>query len=115
MRNLHEEILSMQHKSNLVDFAVIRDRLIDLLNKYIPLKDSHFDNEICLGVEKFQQRFFEAYLGNFFLDKNLVIESQDYGPDFIIDGIGIECIAVTNGESENLDSVPKMHINNIVI
>jgi hypothetical protein len=51
------------------------------------------------------------YVGNVLLEKKLTIQSQNEGPDFIIDDMTyIECVAPTKGDPNKSDSVPEMFV-----
>lgn len=85
-----------------------KKRFDNLWFKYKPYADYHFLSEIKTS---FHQRSWEMYVGNVLLEKKLIIQSQDEGPDFVIDNIAyIECVAPTKGDPSKLDSVPEMFV-----
>jgi hypothetical protein len=83
-------------------------RFDKLWEKYQPYADSHFLTQLKTN---FHQRTWEMYIGNVFLGKKLKMQSQNEGPDFVIDEIAyIECVAPTKGDSTKADSVPEMFV-----
>lgn len=83
-----------------------RDKFDNLWKNYQIYADSHFLTQIRTN---FHQRSWEMYVGNVFLKKCLKIQSQNEGPDFIIDKIAyIECVAPTKGDPAKPDSVPEI-------
>ncbi len=85
-----------------------REKFDKLWGKYRPYADRHFLNQIKIN---FHQRSWEMYVGNVFLEKKLTIQSQNEGPDFVIDNIAyIECVAPTKGDPTKPDSVPEMFV-----
>ncbi len=89
-------------------FKERRERFDKLWVKYKPYADRHFLNQIRTN---FHQRSWEMYVGNVFLKNGLTIQSQNEGPDFIINKIAyIECVAPTKGDPAKPDSVPEMFI-----
>lgn len=79
-----------------------------LWEKYKPYADRHFLDQIRTN---FHQRSWEMYIGNVLLEKKLTIQSQNEGPDFVIDNIAyIECVAPTKGDPDKPDSVPEMFV-----
>jgi len=88
-----------------------KEKFEKLWRNFKPYADSHFLAEIKMN---FHQRSWEMYLGNVLLEKKFSIESQDEGPDFIINGnIYIECIAPTKGDPDKPNSVPQMFVAGI--
>jgi hypothetical protein len=86
-----------------------RKRFDELWTKYKPYADRHFLYEIRTN---FHQRSWEMYVGNVLLEKKLTIESQNEGPDFVIDKTAyIECVAPTKGVPTKPDSVPEMFVS----
>lgn len=85
-----------------------REKFDKLWAKYQPYADMHFLSQIRIN---FHQRSWEMYIGNVLLENNFEIQSQNEGPDFIIDKIAyIECVAPTKGDPKKPDSVPEMFI-----
>ena len=51
------------------------------------------------------------YVGNVFLENGLIMQSNNEGPDFVIDKIAyVECVAPTKGDPNKPDSVPEMFV-----
>lgn len=87
-------------------FKERKDKFDKLWGKYQPYADSHFLTQLKTN---FHQRTWEMYVGNVLLEKKLKIQSQNEGPDFVIDETAyIECVAPTKGDSTKADSVPEM-------
>ncbi|MDD4358300.1 MAG: hypothetical protein PHY30_00615 [Candidatus Pacebacteria bacterium] len=85
-----------------------REKFDKLWKKYKPYADRHFLNQIRTS---FHQRSWEMYVGNVLLEKKLIIQSQNEGPDFVIDNVAyIECVAPTKGDPAKPDSVPEMFV-----
>lgn len=85
-----------------------REKFDKLWEKYKTFADSHFLTQIKTN---FHQRSWEMYIGNVLLEKKITIQSQNEGPDFIINNIAyIECVAPTKGEPTKPDSTPKMFV-----
>jgi hypothetical protein len=85
-----------------------REKFDKLWIKYKPYADRHFLSQIRTS---FHQRSWEMYVGNVLLEKKLPIQSQNEGPDFVIDDIAyIECVAPTKGDPTKPDSVPEMFV-----
>lgn len=85
-----------------------REKFESLWARFRPYADSHFRIQIKTN---FHQRSWEMYIGNVLLVKNLLIQSKDEGPDFIVnDNFYIECVACTKGDKNKSDSVPEMYI-----
>ena len=83
-----------------------REKIDKLRAKYRPYADSHFPTQIKTN---FHQRSWEMYVGNVLLEKQLNIQSQNEGPDFVIDDTAyLECVAPTKGDPGKADSVPEM-------
>jgi len=89
-------------------FKERKNRFDKLWEKYQPYADSHFLTQLKTN---FHQRTWEMYVGNVLLEKKLKIQSQNEGPDFVIDKIAyIECVAPTKGDLTKADSVPEMFV-----
>ncbi len=89
-------------------FKERREKFNKLWGKYKSYADRHFLNQIRTN---FHQRTWEMYVGNVLLKKNLIIQSENEGPDFVIDKTAyIECVAPTKGDPNKPDSVPEMFI-----
>lgn len=85
-----------------------KERFDKLWEKYQPYADSHFLTQIKTN---FHQRTWEMYVGNVLLEKKLKIQSQNEGPDFVINETAyIECVAPTKGNLTKADSVPEMFV-----
>ena len=85
-----------------------RERFDKLWVKYKPYADSNFLSQIKTN---FHQRSWEMYVGNVLLEKKLKIQSQNEGPDFVVDKIAyIECVAPTKGDPNKPDSVHEMFV-----
>lgn len=87
---------------------VIFDKLWESYKPY--RRDHHFLSEIRTD---FHQRSWEMYVGNVLLERQLqlTIQSQNEGPDFVIDDIAyVECVAPETGDPNKPDSVPEMHV-----
>lgn len=85
-----------------------KQKFNSLWKKYAPYADRHFLSQI---KNNFHQRSWEMYIGNVLLKNGLVIQSQNEGPDFVIDSIAyIECVAPTKGDPIKNDSVPEMFV-----
>lgn len=85
-----------------------REKFDKLWVSYKPYADRHFLSQIRTN---FHQRSWEMYIGNILLEKKLTIQSQNEGPDFVVDDIGyIECVAPTKGDPNKPDSVPEMFV-----
>lgn len=86
-----------------------REIFDDLYKKYHLYADKYFLNQIKF---QFHQRTWEMYLGCALLEKNIIISSNNLGPDFLIKSEGkkiwIECIACTKGSENSPDKVPSM-------
>lgn len=83
-----------------------REKFDKLWAKYKPYADRHFLNQIRTN---FHQRSWEMYVGKVFLEKKLIMQSKNEGPDFVIDKTAyVECVAPTKGDPAKPDSVPKM-------
>jgi len=79
-----------------------------LWNSYKPYADSNFLSEI---KHNFHQRSWEMYIGNVLLKLEMDIQSQNEGPDFVINKTSyIECVAPTKGDPSKTNSVPEMFI-----
>jgi cellulose synthase/poly-beta-1,6-N-acetylglucosamine synthase-like glycosyltransferase len=85
-----------------------REKFDKLWEKYKLCADGHFLNQIRTN---FHQRTWEMYIGNVLLEKELTIQSQNEGPDFVIDNIAythyIECVAPTKGDPVKPDQFPR--------
>ena len=93
-----------------------REKFDKLWRRYKPCADRHFLNQIRTS---FHQRSWEMYIGNVLLAKELSINSENEGPDFIVNNnIYIECVACTKGDPKKLDSVPELkerHVQDIPV
>jgi hypothetical protein len=85
-----------------------RDFCEKLWTIYQPFADRHFLNEIRLDG-KFQERFWEMYLGNALIEIGFIVSSLDKGPDFKVTTEGrvlwIEAICASNGAEGNPNSL----------
>lgn len=85
-----------------------REKFDKLWQNFKPYADRHFLSEV---KKNFHQRSWEMYIGNVLLEKKLIIQSKNFGPDFIVnENIYIECVAPTKGDPTKPNSVPKMFI-----
>src|SRR3989338_437414 len=85
-----------------------REKFDKLWIKYKPYTDKHFLNQIQTN---FHQRSWEMYIGNVLLEKGLIMQSKNEGPDFVIDKTAyVECVAPTKGDPAKPDSVPEMFV-----
>lgn len=85
-----------------------REKFDKLWIKYKPYADRHFLNQIRTN---FHQRSWEMYVGNVLIEKGLTIQSQNEGPDFVINKTAyVECVAPTKGDPTKPDSVPEMFV-----
>jgi hypothetical protein len=75
--------------------------------------DPHFRDECQKSRIKFNQRFWEVYLGCSLVEKGHAINSANEGPDICIEKnerkIWIEAVAKEKGEVGNPNSVPEIH------
>ena len=111
---MHNEIINLEHKNAGVDLREVRKEYNKTLEMRKPYMDKHFMGEIQNGVSKFQQRYFEAYLGRYLIENEISIKEKKgkKGPDFhLCDNTYIECVAPSSGEGN--DKIPIKHVNRI--
>lgn len=114
-----DEWIGYQHLRDSPAEARLRDRLERYWAVWKDNADPHFQRECRQGQDKFNQRFWEMYLGCRLLGENIKVESSAAGPDLRVNLNGrrvwIEAICPTRGEVGSPNRVPDLLENAAVL